>query len=183
MPEPPSTASFSAAAMNLYVMHFPNMNLGRSSDVDLPAIVADNLQVFCGRTGYCPPAARVPTLKLRSIRFTTCAAKSPKEGASLSPASAITHAVPRLALPPQTQRRGEVVLPSFHSPADTATQASSDVHEPSHSQVWPLLGKQQTPPFALEGMPLDYNLDIMEIYQTWPSKLNRDSVGKWGGEG
>ncbi|KIH93246.1 hypothetical protein SPBR_03371 [Sporothrix brasiliensis 5110] len=65
----------------------------------------------------------------------------------------------------QKRRLGEVVLSSFHSPADTATQGSGDVHEPSHSQVWPLWDEQQTPPFALEGMPLDYNLDIMEIYQ------------------
>lgn len=34
--------SFSAATMNLYVLHFPNMNLGRS--IDMAAIVADNLR-------------------------------------------------------------------------------------------------------------------------------------------
>ncbi|CAK7231341.1 hypothetical protein SBRCBS47491_007898 [Sporothrix bragantina] len=33
--------SFSAATMNLYILHFPNMNLGRSTDT--PAVVADNL--------------------------------------------------------------------------------------------------------------------------------------------
>lgn len=70
-----------------------------------------------------------------------------------------------------------MILPSFQagfvqglrppaSPADTTIQGSSEGHELSHNQIWPLWGEQQTLPFALEGLPVDYNLDMMDIYQT-----------------
>ncbi|KAL1901095.1 hypothetical protein Sste5346_002162 [Sporothrix stenoceras] len=192
--------SFSAATMNLYVLHFPNMNLGRSTD--MTAVVADNLRflenfqarrpmgrgwwvtiqhcqalyayasqdrtLFAGRTRADFEALEYSIHDVRG--------QPPKEGASLSPASVITPLVPR---PPRstTQLGGEMILPSFQagfvqglrpptSPADTATQGSSEVHELNHNQIWPLWGEQQTLPFALEGLPLDYNLDMMDIYQT-----------------
>lgn len=191
--------SFSAATMNLYVLHFPNMNLGRSTD--MPTIVADNLRflenfqarrpmgrgwwvtiqhcqalyahanqdrtLFAGRTRADFEALEYSIHDVRG--------QPPKEGASLSPASVITPVVLRPLLSPQTH--GEMILPSFQagfvqglqpaSPADTTTtHLPSEVQDLSHNQVWPLWGEQQTLPFALEGLPLDYNLDMMDIYQT-----------------
>ncbi|CAK7236586.1 hypothetical protein SCUCBS95973_009657 [Sporothrix curviconia] len=184
--------SFSAATMNLYVLHFPNMNLGRSAGaaVDMAAVVADNLSflesfqavrpmgrgwwvtiqhcqalyvsatrdrsLFAGRTRADVEALEYSIHDVRG--------QPPKEGASLSPTN---------RPPPQSSH-----LPSFHTglaqgraaeveagPAATSQRVEvTGQHDPP-SQVWPLWGEQQTLPFALEGLPLDYHLDMMDIYQ------------------
>ncbi|CAK7225684.1 hypothetical protein SEUCBS140593_005987 [Sporothrix eucalyptigena] len=184
--------SFSAATMNLYILHFPNMNLGRSTDI--PAVVADNLRyletfqavrpmgrgwwvtiqhcqalyvsasqnrsLFAGRTRADFEALEYSIHDMRG--------QPPKEGASLSPST--TSLLPSFHAR-FGQGRGLDTDASNESTVNqltetTHTQPETAVHHDPPSQIWPLWGEQQTLPFALEGLPLDYNLDMMEIYHS-----------------
>ncbi|EPE09830.1 fungal specific transcription factor [Ophiostoma piceae UAMH 11346] len=185
--------SFSAATMNLYVQHFPNMNLGRSNGPALEGVIHSNLRYLDAFQKVRPMGAgwwmtiqHCRTLFEQANQNKTLYAsrtredfealensvydvrgQPPEESATalaLSPHPPIT-------LPPasnDTAHQQPTTLPPFGTPLAYGLQAvETPVDDTSHSlgQIWPLWGQQQTLPFALEGLPLDYNLEMIDMYQ------------------
>ncbi|KAL7941225.1 hypothetical protein V8C42DRAFT_361304 [Trichoderma barbatum] len=178
--------AFSAATMNIYVCCFPRMNLGRSSAVSASDVESNltYLDQFRDKwpmgNGWWTTIKQVQTLyglasrrhpsftgKTRAdyvalhVSMHDCAGISLPDGASNSDLSEEEE---------EQQDSFPVLYPDNPVPAHVKTQLTTStarIQDQTHASTWPTWGEQQGPPFAIDGVPWDYNLNAV-LFPTAP---------------
>lgn len=183
--------NFAAATMNIYVSCFPNMNHGRSREAEaMVSSNIDYLDRFKALwpmgSGWCRTVEHTQILYQRAshdrtrFRGKTRVDFLALEGSMHDYAgnSPIHAEVLPAETPPLRPRNGHGI--DHHAEAAISLQELSHSHVRQQEQtvmetglegdvsaydhwneIWPLWGEQQSIPFAVGGIPFDYNLDLL----------------------
>lgn len=173
---------FSAATMNLYISLFPKMNHGRSQDT--ASVLSSNLafldqfrNIWAMGEGWWVTIQHCKTL----YEHLASEDGGRMRGRTRADFTALEYSIHDVRGQPPTEEevtphRLESYPPNDMPTADHVTAAALSLQELSGtqdirdlmaediagdldgSQIWPLWGEQHNLPFAIEGLPLDYNI-------------------------
>ena len=177
--------SFSAATINIYINCYPRYNLGRSPDS--AATLAVNMafldrlrKVLPMGEGWWTTIWHCQTLYQRAsqnhnsfrgkTRFDFIALEKSMQDCGANPPTETDYLLQTADKPtadPTPDHVTEAAI-SLQELSGSHAPASQDVLSPGGpwtnewNQMWPLWGENQHVPFALEGIPFDYNMNILD---------------------
>ncbi|EON96023.1 putative fungal specific transcription protein [Phaeoacremonium minimum UCRPA7] len=177
--------SFSAATINIYINCYPRYNLGRSPDS--AATLAVNMafldrlrKVLPMGEGWWTTIWHCQTLYQRAsqnhnsfrgkTRFDFIALEKSMQDCGANPPTETDYLLQTADKPtadPTPDHVTEAAI-SLQELSGSHAPASQDILSPGGpwtnewNQMWPLWGENQHVPFALEGIPFDYNMNILD---------------------
>ena len=176
--------SFSAASMNIYVSAFPRMNIGRS--INAAAVAAKNL-AFLDKFRRSWPMGEGWWITIQHSQMLYERASQDRgrfRGRTRADFEALEYSMHDCRGQPPSQAdllMQNILLDKSRDVEnmDHAAEAAIGLQELSaghdsqdglsnelasgNIQIWPLWGEQQNFPFAVEGIPFDYNLSMLNI--------------------